>query len=71
MTTYKVELIDANDNVLMFADGFELAYDAYTYAIDEFEHMHTLPTDNLFYIKSCNVWLIVDGCKSKKMWSFN
>ncbi len=71
VATYKVELIDADDSVLMFAEGFEIAYDAYMYADDAFEAMHSLPTGSLFYIKSCVVWLIVNSHKVKKMWSFN
>ena len=51
----------------MFADGFDSAYDAYMFATDEFNVMNALPSDSLFHIKFADVWMYVDGIKTKRM----
>lgn len=70
MITYRMNLYDNTNTVLMFAEGFDSAYDAYTFTADEFKALNALPSNSLFHIVFADVWMYEDGNKVKRMWSF-
>lgn len=67
--TYRVEYMDSENDILMFEDGYEYAYDAFSeaYATIYDEMNQCLDANSMFFFKSAIVWMYRNGKRLRYM----